>query len=331
VRTPPQPGSNVELREIEVFLVLAAELHFGRAAERLLLTPSRVSQILRRLEHKLGGQLLNRTSRTVVLTPAGDRFLAEIGSPYDQLLATIERARAANRSLAGTLHLGLLPANSSGPHLRTIVAEFERLHPECAVMISEILLTDPLGPLRRGEIDVMATPLPMRQPDITVGPTLAREPMVLAVADDHPLAGQGRVTVEDLGSYELAPITDVPKELIDTAFPRRTPSGHPIAWQTHRPKTPHEVTTLVARGAIVHPTVPSFAEYFGQPGITYIPIIDMPARKSGLVWRRKATDPRLREFVRVAREILKTVHSSRATTRSELRQSSPSDSGFRHP
>ena len=61
--------STVELREIRVFLMLAEELHFGRTAERLQLTSSRVSQILQDLETKLGGQLVYRTSRHVELTP----------------------------------------------------------------------------------------------------------------------------------------------------------------------------------------------------------------------------------------------------------------------
>ena len=59
----------VELREIRVFLELADQLHFGRAAERLGVTQSRVSQSLRELEAKLGERLLDRTSRRVGLTP----------------------------------------------------------------------------------------------------------------------------------------------------------------------------------------------------------------------------------------------------------------------
>ncbi|GAB3399307.1 LysR family transcriptional regulator [Flindersiella endophytica] len=293
-----------ELREIELFLTIAEELHFGRSAERLGVTPSRVSQMLRDLERKLGGELVNRTSRSVSLNQFGERFLAEIRSPYGELLAALERASAANRSLLGTLRLGLLAANSGGPYLTEIIEEFERLHPECEVVVSEIFFADALGPLRRGEIDAMATPLPIEQSDLTTGPTLCREPMVLAVALDHPLADRDHVSTEDIASFHVAPITDAPKELIDAAMPRRTASGRPIRRLTRRPKTPHEVTTLIARGRIVHPTVPSFARYFGQPGITYIPIDDMPHRKSGLVWRRRDTAPRLREFVRVTRQTL---------------------------
>ena len=160
------------------------------------------------------------------------------------------------------------------------------------------------GSLRRGEIDVMATRLPIEQPDVVIGPALAIEPMVLAVARDHPLADRPRVSIEDVAAYAVAPITDSPKELIDAVFPRVTPGGRQIRRLARRPKTPHEVTALIARGKIVHPTVPSFAEYFGQPGITYVPISDAPPLKSGLVWRRRASDPRLREFVRLARTVL---------------------------
>jgi hypothetical protein len=63
-------------------------------------------------------------------------------------------------------------------------------------------------------------------------------------------------------------------------MPRVTPGGRSIHRLDRRPKTPHEVTALIARGRIVHPTVPSFAQFFGQPGITYVPIEDMPWVKS---------------------------------------------------
>jgi DNA-binding transcriptional LysR family regulator len=294
----------IELREIELFLALAEELHFGRSAERLGVTPSRVSQMLRGLERKLGGELISRSSRRVTLTPFGVRLLDEIRSPYDEFFAALERVTVAHQALQGTLRLGLLAANSGGPHLTAIIDEFEGIHPECEVVVSEVFFTDPFGSLRRCEIDVMATPLPTGQPDLTDGPVLAREAMVLAVAHDHPLAGREHVSIEDIADYQVAPITDFPKELIDTVFPRRTPSGRPIHRLTRRPKTPHEVTALIARGRTVHPTVLSFAQYFGQPGIIYIPISDMPRRRSGLVWRRRDTSPRLREFIRVTRRTL---------------------------
>jgi DNA-binding transcriptional LysR family regulator len=70
---------DVDLRELRLFLVLSEELHFGRAAERLGLTTSRVSQTVRALERKLGDQrLFRRTSRVVELTEAGQALRAEL-------------------------------------------------------------------------------------------------------------------------------------------------------------------------------------------------------------------------------------------------------------
>jgi DNA-binding transcriptional LysR family regulator len=74
--------SGVELREIRTFLVLAEELHFGRTAERLRVTPSRVSQTIRTLERRVGGRLFDRTSRSVRLTPVGEQFCAAVAQPF---------------------------------------------------------------------------------------------------------------------------------------------------------------------------------------------------------------------------------------------------------
>jgi DNA-binding transcriptional LysR family regulator len=70
--------SAVELRELRAFIALAEELHYGRTAERLDLTPGRVSQIVRTLEVKVGGRLFDRTSRRVRLTPLGEQLRANL-------------------------------------------------------------------------------------------------------------------------------------------------------------------------------------------------------------------------------------------------------------
>lgn len=298
----------IELRELRVFLTLAEELHFGRSAGRLGLTTSRVSQSLRELEAKLGGQLLQRNSRRAVLTPFGERFLAEVGPAHERLAAVLEQAAATNRSLEGTLRLGLLFPTAGGPHLTTIVERFEARHPRCEVELSEVLFDDPLGPLRRSEIDLLAMRLPLDRPDLVVGPVLSREPRVLQVARDHPLAEREQVSIEDLADYHVVPLSEFPTETVDAVIPRVTPSGRPIRRRRlrHTPRTPYEVEALIARGVVVHPTVPSYAEYFGHPDIVHVPIRDMPPSTTGLVWRRHDADPRLRAFVEAAREVLDT-------------------------
>jgi DNA-binding transcriptional LysR family regulator len=296
----------VELRELRLFLALAEELHFGRTAERLQLTPSRVSQGLRALEQKLGAQLVHRTSRRVELTPFGERFLADISPAYDQLAGVLERTNVAARSLEGTLRLGLLSGPAGGPHVVEIVREFEAIHPESNVEIIQMAWEDPVARLRDNDVDLIASWLPLAQPDLVVGPTLTRQPRVLAMARDHPLAKRDAVDVEELADHRILRFENLPQELREAVAPSRTPGGRPVP----RTKIPIgerallELPVRLARSDIVFPTVPSAAAYMGEPDLVFVPIKGMPPIRSALVWRRPARDPKLREFIRVAREVL---------------------------
>ena len=84
----------------------AEELHFGRAAERLHLTTSRVSQVLRSLELQLGCRLFDRTSRSVSLTPLGEQLLERVRPAYDELEQALTETKVAASDIAGTLRLG---------------------------------------------------------------------------------------------------------------------------------------------------------------------------------------------------------------------------------
>jgi DNA-binding transcriptional LysR family regulator len=297
----------VDLRELRVFLALAEELHFGRAAEKLRLTPSRVSQTLRELEHELGVQLVHRTSRRVALTPFGERFLADVRPAYEQLAGVLERANAAARSLEGTLRLGLMSGPAGGPHLVEIVRAFEALHPESKVEIVQMAWEDPVGRLRDGEVELLASWLPLEQPDLVVGPTLTLQPRVLAVARDHPLAGRDAVDFEELADHRVLRFDNWPKEVDEAVVPARTPSGRPIPGTRVRigERTILELPVRIARGEAVFPTVASAEAYMGGPDVVLVPINGMPPLGSALVWRRPARDPKLREFIRVAREVLR--------------------------
>src|SRR5215218_6310056 len=95
----------VELREVRAFLTVAEELHFGRSAERLGVSQSRVSQTVRQLETKLGTPLFHRTSRRVELTRSGARLMAAVREPHEQLAGVLRaaadhpaRGRAASRA-----------------------------------------------------------------------------------------------------------------------------------------------------------------------------------------------------------------------------------------
>lgn len=297
----------VELRELRLFLTLAEELHFGRTAERLQLTPSRVSQSLRALEDKLGAQLLFRTSRRVRLTPIGERLLREVAPVIGQLDGVLERSNAAARSLEGTLRIGVLSGPAGGPRLVEIIKAFESTHPECGVEVAQISWGDPVGRLRDGEVEVMATWVPLQQPDLVVGPTLSRQPRVLAVAQDHPLAGRESVSIEELADHRVVRFDNWPTELREAVVPSLTPQGRPIHGTAVGvgDHALHGLPVRVARGELVFPTVESATSYMGELDLAFVPITGMAPLRSALVWRRPARDPKLRAFIRVARDVLK--------------------------
>jgi DNA-binding transcriptional LysR family regulator len=299
----------VDLRELRVFIVLAEELHFGRTAERLRLTPSSVSQSLRELEDKLGAQLVHRTSRRVELTSHGTRFLDEVGPAYDDLSRVLEHTLAAARSLAGSLRLGLFSGPAEGPHLVKIIDAFSALHPESEVEVVQLSWDDPLGPLRQGDVDLMASWLPLEQPDLVVGPILTREQRVVAVASDHPLAKRANVSLEELADYVVPRFDGWPRGLHEELVPSKTPSGRAIPG-TRIPvgeRNYLEIAHRIARQEIVFPTVAAAAPPVSRGGLSelvYVPIAGMAPARSALVWRRRARDPKLREFVRTARGML---------------------------
>jgi len=295
----------VDLRELRLFRALADELHFARTAELLQLTPSAVSQGLRSLEHKLGAQLVNRTSRRVSLTPAGEQFLRDIGPVLERLEDVLERTNAAAGSLEGTLRLGIFSAPAGGPHLVEIIRGFEALHGSPTVDVVQVSWDDPFGRLRDDDVDLMASWLPLDQPDLVLGPVLAEQPRALAVAPDHPLAERSSVDVEELADYRLPRFDNWPKELHRAIAPSRTPGERPIRG-VRIPLGERSVSDLavrVARGEVVYPTVLSATSYMGD--LTFVPMTGMPELRSALVWRRPARDPRLRAFIRVARGVLK--------------------------
>ena len=296
----------IELRELRVFLTLAEELHFGRTAERLRLTPSRVSQSVRGLEQKLGAQLAHRTSRRVELTSFGKLFVSELGPAYGQLTAALENLTTTAGSVEGTIRLGVLSGPAGGPRLPEVLSAFRALHPACEVDLVQVAWGDPLAQLRAGDVDLMVSWLPLEQSDLVVGPTVSRDSRVLAVAPDHPLAERDHVTVEELADFEVARFDGWPRELHEAFIPARTPSGRSIPF-TRVPAGERgalELATRVARGELVHPTVASVERYLGPFELRFVPIRGLRPFRSALVWRRGASDAKVRELIRVARGVL---------------------------
>ncbi|ARZ67923.1 hypothetical protein SMD11_2272 [Streptomyces albireticuli] len=289
--------SGMDLRELECFLVLAEELHFGRAGERLYVSQSRVSQLLRSLEGRIGARLVERTSRRVALTPLGESFRAALRPAYDGLRATVEDARAAARGVEGVLRVGFQGTADGG--VMEAIAAFQDRYPACAVEIVEIPFSDPFGAVRRGEVDTAVVLLPVAEPALVVGPVFSRQRQALALSVRHPLAGRAELSAEDLAGCPLvAPAGPAPAYWREAQAPTVTPAGRPVP-PGPAVTTLQEGLTLTAANRAGMLLCGPTAEYHGRRDITFVPVTGLPESALGLIRHRDGGTERVRAFARV--------------------------------
>lgn len=291
----------MELRDIEIFLTLAEELHFGRAAERLHVSQARVSQAIKAQERRIGGVLFERTSRAVTLTPLGEQLRDDLRTGYDAIQKGVVRATESARGVTGTVRLGVM--GMIGAEIRDVTDGFRDRFPDCDVVLREIHFSDPFAALRAGEVDLAVLWRPVREPDLVEGPVLLSEGRVLAVWPGHELADRSSVSLEDFADRVfIDPGPRVPEYWIQSMLPKHTPSGRPV------PRGPlvttfHELLARIAAHECLSPLNEHGLRYYSPPGVLFVPVHDAPVTEWVLVWRKDALHPRGRGFVEVATEL----------------------------
>ncbi|MEV6727952.1 MULTISPECIES: LysR family transcriptional regulator [unclassified Streptomyces] len=290
----------MELRDIEIFLVLAEELHFGRSAERLRVSQARVSQAIRKQERRIGAALFERTSRTVRLTSVGRQLRADLQPVYAGLHESLERARLAARGVTGRLRVGMMPFNVVDMH--PYWREFRSRYPQWELEIRQLAFVDPFGRLRDDDMDVLVTWLPVEEPDLTVGPVLCTDPRILAVAADHELAQRTSARLEMFADFQHAVAPGMPDYWEDSYLPFHTPQGRPI--ERGRPVTnAEELINQVGMGEIGHSFPSHVARHWGMPNIRWIPVTDLAALSYALVWRTEAENELIGALANTVREL----------------------------
>ncbi|MFI8966097.1 LysR substrate-binding domain-containing protein [Streptomyces sp. NPDC053493] len=292
----------LERHELETFLTLGEELHFGRTAERLGVTTGRVSQTVKKLERRVGTPLFARTSRSVALTPVGRRLHEELRPAHARILAALERATAAGRGLLGTLRVGF--GSPWGGELLTATADaFLARHPGCELTLGEVPVDAGTRPVEDGALDVQYATFPVAVPGLTAGPVLVRDDRVLLVPAAHPLAGRASLGLEDLAGQTLVTTGRTQSRAWREAhYPTRTPSGATVH---HGPAaaTWEELLSLVGAGRGVAPGAARGARYHPRPGIAYVPFHDAPPLEYGLVWATANENALIRAFVETAARV----------------------------
>lgn len=274
-----------ERLELESFVAVAEELHFGRAAARLHVSNAQLSQTIRRLERQIGAPLFQRTTRKVELTRVGQRFLEDIRPAWIELTTTLDNAVRASRRLAGNLHVAFVSAAGS-QFLIEINRRFHARHPECRVDLHEASYAEVWTWLADGIVDVALLPMQGAEPEMVMGDPIVSTPMAAALHLAHPLARAASVTFRDLSRSNVIQLPEtLPPSLREFFAPASCLGDNdtlgPIA------NTELESLSLAAAGqgvALVGAT--TTARSCPRPDLRYIPISDAPLVTCRLVWHK---------------------------------------------
>jgi LysR family transcriptional regulator, benzoate and cis,cis-muconate-responsive activator of ben and cat genes len=188
----------LELRHMRYVMVLAEELHFTRAAARLGLAQSALSAQVRRLERHLDVSLFERSPRSVSLTPAGEELVARAGLLLREAGRIEQDLRGWARQPAVPAALRIV-AETVHPE---VVSELARRYPSMAVTLRHDTAEEGMAALHQGTADVChgwdLASVPLRMRSGTAQATLVDEPMWAVLPEDHPLAGEQRISLAQL-------------------------------------------------------------------------------------------------------------------------------------
>jgi len=291
---------NIELRHLRYFRAVAEAASFTAAARTVHVAQQVLSAQIRQLEDALGVQLLERTSRGVVLTAAGEAFLDGASATLADLDRAVAAARNAARAVTGELAVGLNVA--AGGELPTeLIAAFRGAEPQVTVRLRTYELSQPAAGLLDRSADVSFV-----RPPQAVGLCLeqvAEEPRVFVLPSGHPLASRP--------SLRLADVAGLPWIAAEQA----TDGSDPVRWRddwlmSPRPGGDQPIIGAVARtidewrehvvaGHGVSLCPASAETFYARPGLAFVPSEGVPPAQLCVAWRAGDSNPAVRRFVEV--------------------------------
>ncbi|WP_433362652.1 LysR family transcriptional regulator [Actinoplanes sp. CA-142083] len=276
----------MDIQQLRCFLAVAEELHFGRAAERLHMTASPVSRIVKDLERELGAELFVRGYHQIELTPAG----VELARRVPPLLAEFDRLRSEIQLVAaGESRVVRLGGSHLSPPgvLDAVVECAEKGNPGRRVDVALAPSSDLLPALSRGELDAAVVHLPIDDPAMEALP-LASYRFFVAMRRDDPLADYDELSLADLAERTVVtfPLTLQPlamQQLRDDLVSRglrhfRLLAGADSAMLAGHVRRTGDLTFTL------HPDTGGSSRIFDDPAFTIVPLTDGPAFRLGLVW-----------------------------------------------
>lgn len=295
----------LELRVIRQFTVVAEELNFRRAAERLHMSQPPLSVAMKNLEATVGTMLLDRSKRHVRLTPAGKVFYKEASRLLQMSQQAMERARRASEGLEGRLHLSFVPS-AALEILPSIFKRFQIDYPSVQLKLTAETTSRQLEDLRSGYTDLALVVGPIFDAKGLCLVNLHPQRFVLAVPSGHELAKHQSVKIKELATESFV------------AFPSSEGAGFATAllgacrMAGFMPKVVQEasqmqaILTLVAGGLGIA-LVPASMRRLRMEDVCILEIVDTPSPPTyGLVfaYTNQNDNPVLPTFLSLAQRMM---------------------------
>jgi len=294
----------MEISQLEVFLAVAREGGFSRAAEKLYRTQSAVSQAIRKLEAEIGEPLFDRSTRDGVMTDAG-----QVLQEYAQRLLNLrENAREALGELR-ELQKGKLVVGANeftALYLLRVLAEFRRLHPAIRIVVQRSLGSQIPDDIRRHNCEFGVLTYDPQDPELAAVVVYSDE-LIFVVPPQHPLARESRVSIRQLGAESfVAHIVSSPyREKVIQAFEKyKTPLHMGVELPTLQ-----AIKRFVAMGNGVAflPEI-SVEDEIARGELVRIPVQELRVhRKLRLIYRKSAALSHAgRAFLKIAESVADT-------------------------
>lgn len=296
----------MELRQLQYFLVVAEELNFSSAAQRLNMTQPPLSVQIRQLEEELDVVLFERTTRKVKLTAAGRAFQQTTQELLNQLHRNVEDARRAAKGEWGRLALGFVPSattESLPPLLRDFRAQFSDVRLDLHELTPEQQVRD----LRDGSLDCGCFYLPFTETHPfgdrnLMSAAISREPLVAALPPGHRLAARRKVQVSDLADEPFVLVGGHSGQGLRDIILEQCRRGGFVPRVVQEAALVQTIAGLVGSGVGVA-LIPASVRRIQQTGVTYRTLQDEPLDvEMGLIWARENNSPVLAGFIDVARQ-----------------------------
>jgi DNA-binding transcriptional LysR family regulator len=279
--------------------MVAEELHFGRAADRLHITQPPLTVAIRRLERELGIKLFDRTTRRVGLTPAGKAFQQRVQGAVEELDRAAGDVASVAAGLSGRIRVGFV-SSASYTTVPEALRNFREHRPRVELVLSPLTSGEQIEQLLEGTLDIGLIRDPGKVPGLSME-LISTEDLVAVLPETHPLAASHEVRPEDLAGEPmiLFPYRLMPGFVarVLQLFEGLETSPRVVQQAVHQ----ETVLGLVAAG-LGGSVLPDSVRRFQMPGVITRPIAGQPQTALYAAWAGDKL-PAVDEFLRCLRPL----------------------------